>query len=79
MKIILFVLLIICIIFAKWVGIATSWLMAPIANNPYGSILLVFMLIYLIFDVVGLNRKTFSDLHLPKVRRNKDKVGGKGK
>jgi len=72
MRILLFVLLIISIIFAKWVGIATSWLISPIANNVYGSILIVFALIYLIFEVTGINGKK---LHLPQ--RNKFKGGKK--
>lgn len=76
MRIILFCLLIICLIFAKWIGIATSFLMTPLASNQYLSILLVFALIYLFFEVTGLNRKTLPNMHLPQIKNNK---GGKSK
>ncbi len=76
MRIILFIALILSIIFAKWVGIATSWLISPIASNIYGSILIVFALIYLIFEVTGLNRKTLQNMHMPQIKKDK---GGKSK
>ena len=65
MRIILFVSLIISMIFAKWIGVVTSWLLTPIAKNKYLSILIVFAIIYLIVEVTGLSRKKIT---LPKFK-----------
>lgn len=65
MRIILFITLIISMIFAKWIGVATSWLLTPIAKNHYLSILIVFAIIYLIVEATGLSRKKIT---LPKFK-----------
>lgn len=56
MRLILLVLMVLSIILAKWVGIGTTWLLTPIATNNYGSIILTFILIYTLFEVLGINK-----------------------
>ncbi len=45
MSLILFLFLIIALIFGKWVGIPFSWLLGKIVANPYGAIIITFLLI----------------------------------
>lgn len=60
MRIILFIALIISMIFAKWIGVATSWLLTPIAKNHYLSILVVFALIFLVLEATGISKKKIA-------------------
>lgn len=45
MTLILFILLILALMFGKWVGKPFTWLLTKIVSNPYGAVIVTFLLI----------------------------------
>lgn len=45
MNLFLFLFLIIALVFGKWFGIPCSWILKKIVANPYGAIVVLFLLI----------------------------------
>lgn len=45
MKLVLFIILVLALSFGKWVGMPFSWLLTKIVENPYGAIIITFLLI----------------------------------
>ena len=71
MSLILFLLLIIALIFGKWVGIPFSWLLGKIVANPYGAIVITFLLIISFIRLLNIfvGETRIQGISFPRARR----------
>ena len=71
MSLILFLLLILSLTFGKWVGIPFSWLLGKIVDNPYGAIVVTFLLIISFIRLLNIfvGETRIQGLSMPRFRR----------
>lgn len=62
MALILFLILIIALIFGKYAGIPFSWLLGKIVANPYGAIIVFFLLV---LAIIRLFRMFVGETNIP--------------
>lgn len=80
MSLLLFLLLILSLTFGKWVGIPFSWLLEKIVSNPYGAIVVTFLLIISFIRLLNIfvGETRIQGLSFPHPRhRTKPKIKSK--
>ena len=77
MKLTLFIILILSLIFGKWVGKPFSWILSVIVKNPYGAIIITFLLILSFIRLLNLFIGETSirniSISTPRIKSKKDK------
>lgn len=74
MQLILFIIFILALCFGKWIGIPFKWLLTKIVSNPYGAIIVTFLLI---LSFIRLFKLFVGEIQLPT--NSFPKFGGKTK
>lgn len=73
MTLILFIIFILLLIFGKWTGKPLVWLLTKIVANPYGAIIVTFLLILAIIRLFRLfvSETALPPINFPSIRKNK--------
>ena len=71
MSLILLLIFTIALLFGKWVGIPISWLLTKMVANPYGAIVIAFLLIISLIRILNIftGETRIVGLSFPRFRR----------
>ncbi len=77
MKLVMFIILILALCFGQWVGKPFSWILTPCVQNPYGAIVITFLLILSFIRLFNLfvGETQMRNVSFPKIniKNKKDK------
>jgi len=81
MALIFFLILILALIFGKWVGFPFSWLLTKIVANYYGAIIVFFLLVLALIRLFNIfvGETRIQGVSMPRFRRRTYKTKTKEK
>lgn len=71
MQLIIFIIFILLLVFGKWAGIPFKWLLTKIVSDPYGAIIVTFLLILAIIRLfkIFVGETQMPPISFPKFKK----------